>query len=414
MNKSATDHSPGALTGIRILDLSRVLAGPWSTQLLADYGASVIKVERPARGDDTRSWGPPWLKDRDEKETTDSAYFLSTNRNKRSITVDLGTADGAQVIRDLVKTCDVVVENFRVGTLRRFGLDYDSLRDFVPGLVYCSISAYGQNGARADQPGYDAMMQASGGLMSITGPPDTEGGSPQKAGVAIADIMAGMYATTAILAALVARQGSGEGQYIDIPLYDSQVAWLANQNMNFLVGGMTPERLGTAHPNIVPYQTFATADGHLALAVGNDRQFQACMRCLGLGDIAGSAKFRDNASRVLHRDELVALMAAEFRKQNASVWLQEFSACGVPAGPINTIEDVFTEPYAKERELVRYVSRVDADDIPTVANPVRFSATPVSYRHAPPQLGQHTEEILSLELGYSDEQIDALRQSGAI
>jgi crotonobetainyl-CoA:carnitine CoA-transferase CaiB-like acyl-CoA transferase len=414
MNESLTTAQPGALSGIRILDLSRVLAGPWATQLLADYGASVIKIERPAGGDDTRSWGPPWLQDHDQNDTTDSAYFLSSNRNKRSITVNLATDEGAQIIRDLVVTCDVVVENFRVGTMKSFGLDYERLRELNPALVYCSVSAYGQTGSRADQPGYDAMIQASGGLMSITGAADSEGGSPQKAGVAIADIMAGMYATTAILAALMARQGTGEGQYIDLPLYDSQVAWLANQNMNYLVGGTNPQRHGTAHPNIVPYQTFATADNYLTLAVGTDRQFRACMHCLDLGDLAGVEKFRDNASRVFNRDELVSLMSAEFKKQDTSVWLREFSASGVPAGPINTIEEVFAEPYAMERGLVRRVDRADADDIPTVANPVRFSATPVSYRHAPPQLGQHTDEILSQELKYSDEQIAALRRSGAI
>jgi len=414
MKTSSSGASPGALSGGRVLDLSRVLAGPWAGQLLADYGADVIKVERPGKGDDTRSWGPPWLKDRAQNDIDDSVYFLSTNRNKRSITANLAHAEGSQIVRDLAANCDVVLENFRVGTLQRFGLDYASLRELNPRLVYCSISAYGQTGSRADQPGYDAMIQASGGLMSITGAADADGGSPQKAGVAIADIMAGMYATTAILAALVARDESGEGQYIDVPLYDSQVAWLANQNMNYLVGGMNPGRMGSAHPNIVPYQTFATADGHLALAVGNDRQFRACMHCLGLADISEDERFIDNASRVLHREVLVPLMTQKFMEQSSSMWLEKLAVSGVPAGPINTIADVFTENYAAERELVRQVSRDDTGDIPTVANPVRFSATPVTYRDAPPRLGQHTTEILSSELGYSDEQIDALRRSGAI
>lgn len=414
MNASPSNNNPGALCGIRILDLSRVLAGPWATQLLADYGASVIKVERPVVGDDTRAWGPPWLQDRDDNDSTDSAYYLSTNRNKRSMTVNLASDDGVQIIRDLVPTCDVVLENFRVGTMKGFGLDYERLREINPALVFCSVSAYGQTGSRAHQPGYDAMIQASGGLMSITGAADADGGSPQKAGVAIADIMAGMYATTAVLAALLARKETGEGQHIDLALYDSQVAWLANQNMNYLVGGQNPQRQGTAHPNIVPYQTFATADGHLMLAVGTNRQFRACMHCLGLGDLAADAKFSDNASRVKNRDELVALMAAEFRKQDASAWLENLIANDVPAGPINTIEEVFTEPYAMERELVRQVCRDDTNEVPTVANPVRFSATPVSYRHAPPQLGEHTIEILAQELGYTDEQIEALRLSGAI
>jgi formyl-CoA transferase len=414
MNDRSSSVSQGALSGIKVLDLSRILAGPWASQLLADYGADVIKVERPGAGDDTRSWGPPWLKDSDRKDTEDSAYFLATNRNKRSITANLASPGGCKLVRELAASCDVVLENFKVGTLKRFGLDYASLRKVNPALVYCSISAYGQSGSRADQPGYDAMMQASGGLMSVTGEADAAGGSPQKVGVAIADIMAGMYATTAILAALVARHDSGEGQYIDVPLYDSQVAWLANQNMNYLVGGMTPRRLGTAHPNIVPYQTFATADGHLALAVGNDRQFSACMQCLGLDGLAGDPRYSDNACRVQHREQLVASMAGKFTTQTSAVWLEKFSAAGVPAAPINTLEDVFSEDYAQERMLVRQLSRDDSGDIPTVANPVRFSSTPVTYRDAPPRLGQHTDEILSSELGYTDEQIDALYRSGEI
>jgi len=414
MSSRTSNENQGALNGVRVLDLSRVLAGPWSTQLLADYGASVIKVERPETGDDTRSWGPPWLKDQERNDTSDSAYFLSTNRNKRSLTADLANGEGSQVVRDLAATCDVVVENFRVGTLKRYGLDYGSLCDVNPSLIYCSISAYGQSGVRANQPGYDAMIQASGGLMSVTGAADEEGGTPQKVGVAIADIMAGMYATTAILAALVARKESGQGQHIDVPLYDSQVAWLANQNMNYLVGGVNPQRLGTAHPNIVPYQTFATADSYLSLAVGNDRQFRDCVHCLGLEELAEDQRFRDNTSRVQNRDLLVTLMAEAFSKADAADWLEKLAACGVPAGPINSIEDVFSEPYASEREMVRHLDRPDADDIPTVANPVRFSTTPVSYRHAPPILGQHTDEILSIDLGYSQERIKALRRSGAI
>jgi len=414
MNHVSSADSCGALDGLRVLDLSRVLAGPWATQLLADYGAEVIKVERPGEGDDTRSWGPPWLKDRERNDTGDSAYFLSTNRNKRSITVNLAHPEGSRIIRDLARTCDVVVENFKVGTLTRYGLDYDSLRELNSALVYCSISAYGQTGSRADQPGYDAMIQASGGLMSITGATDEDGGTPQKTGVAIADIMAGMYATTAILAALVARNKMGEGQHIDVPLYDSQVAWLANQNMNYLVGGMVPGRQGTAHPNIAPYQTFITADGHVTLAVGNDRQFRACMECLGLDELSADKRFHNNASRVANRQVLVPLMAEKFNERPASVWLQKLGEAGVPVGPINTIEDVFSEAYAEERELVRQISRDDTGDIPTVANPVRFSSTPVTYRDAPPWLGQHTDEILVSELGYTDEKIEALRQAGAI
>jgi formyl-CoA transferase len=414
MIDASSGESNGALAGIRVLDLSRVLAGPWASQLLADYGADVIKVERPVEGDDTRAWGPPWLKDRERNDTTDSAYFLSANRNKRSMTANLAHPEGRRIIRDLAGTCDVFVENFRVGTLKRFGLDYKSLHVLNPALVYCSISAYGQSGSRSDKPGYDAMIQASAGFMSITGSADEEGGSPQKAGVAIADIMAGMYATTAILAALLARAGNGEGQHIDVPLYDSQVAWLANQNMNYLVGGMIPGRQGTSHPNIVPYQTFATADGHLALAIGNDRQFRACMECLGLRDVTYDTRFANNSSRVTNRELLVPLIADKFKLQPTSTWLAELADCGVPVGPINTIQDVFTEEYADERQLVRLLHRDDVGDIPTVANPVGFSGTPVTYRNAPPRLGEHTSEILARDLGYTSDQISTLRESGAI
>jgi len=414
MSDVFSTDSQGALTGTKVLDLSRVLAGPWTSQLLADYGADVIKIERPGEGDDTRSWGPPWLQDGDRQDTGDSAYFLSANRNKRSLTVNIAHPEGCRIVRELARTSDVLVENFRVGTLKRSGLDYESLRELNPALVYCSISAYGQSGSRSGQPGYDSMIQASGGLMSITGEPDDAGGSPQKVGVAIVDIMAGMYAATAILAALVARKDTGEGQHIDVPLYDSQVAWLANQNMNYLVGGIVPTRLGTAHPNIVPYQTFATADGYLSLAVGNDRQFRACMDCLGLGDVPDDERFIDNASRVKNRDTLIPLIADKFRQQPSSTWLEKLGVRGVPVGPINTIEDVFGEDYALERNLVRRLSRTDVGDIPTVANPVRFSGTPVSYRFAPPRLGEHTTDILTSELGFTAEQVDALRQSGAI
>jgi formyl-CoA transferase len=414
MTDASSGGSGGALAGIKVLDLSRVLAGPWASQLLADYGADVIKVERPGEGDDTRSWGPPWLKDPDRQDNGESAYFLSTNRNKRSLTANLAHPEGSRIVRELARSTDVILENFRVGTLKRFGLDYRSLSAINPGLIYCSISAYGQAGTRADRPGYDAMIQASGGLMSITGAADEEGGSPQKAGVAIADIMAGMYATTAILAALVAREGGEEGQHIDVPLYDSQVAWLANQNMNYLVGGVVPGRQGTAHPNIVPYQTFVTADGYLSLAVGNDRQFRDCMTCLELGALTSDRRFKDNASRVANRQVLVPLLAEKFGQQSTATWLAKLGARGVPAGPINTIEHIFTEDYAAERKLVHHIRRDGATDVPTVSNPVRFSSTPVTYRNAPPRLGEHTNDILADNLGYTKKQITALRESGAI
>ncbi len=394
------------LEGIRVLDLSRVLAGPWATQLLADYGADIIKVERPRSGDDTRGWGPPWMGD-------DAAYFHSANRNKRSITVDLTKASGQEIVRKLAAASDVLVENFRVGSLLRFGLDAASLAKVHPGLVYCSISAYGQTGGKAGDPGYDAMIQATAGLMSITGAPDEQGGAPQKVGVAIADIMAGMYAATAILAALQARQRTGRGQHIDVPLYDSQVAWLANQGMNYLASGEAPRRLGNAHPNIVPYETFATRDGHLMVATGNERQFRDLMECLGCAALADDARFATNAARVENRRELVRILAERFRERTTSEWARLLLAKRIPAGPINDLAEVFTNAQAEERRLVRRLRRPGGSEVPTIANPVHFSATPVRYAAAPPELGQHTDEVLG-ELGFSPTEIAALRKEGAI
>jgi len=414
MTSVDTAGAHGPLNGFRVLDLSRVLAGPWASQLLADYGATVIKVERPESGDDTRHWGPPWLADREQRPTSDSAYFLSTNRNKQSLTVNLAHAKGQQIIRDLAATSDALIENFRVGTLKRFGLDFASLNAINPRLIYCSITAYGQTSSRADKPGYDAMMQASAGLMSITGPPDSEGGGPQKVGVAISDIMTGMYATTAILAAAASRNDDSRGQHIDIALYDSQVAWLANQNMNYLVGGMLPQRQGTAHPNIVPYQVFATANSHLMLAVGNEQQFKACVEALGCPNVATDPRYLTNAARIEHRESLIDILAGKFLLQDTAHWLEVLTACGVPVGPINNIDDIFSEPYAEERQLVRQLEHPVAGEVATVANPVRFSATPVQYRSAPPLLGQHTVEILSKDLQYSPEEIEALARDGAI
>jgi crotonobetainyl-CoA:carnitine CoA-transferase CaiB-like acyl-CoA transferase len=394
----------GALQGIRILDLSRVLAGPWATQLLGDYGADVVKIERPGSGDDTRQWGPPWL-------GNESAYFLSTNRNKRSVTIDLASSEGKVVLRELAAEADVIVENFRVGTLQRLGLDPADLMQRNPRLIVCSISAFGQSGRRAQEPGYDAMIQASAGLMSITGP---EHGGPQKVGVAIADIMAGMYAANAILAALQARERTGQGQRIDVPLYDSQVAWLANQNMNYLVGGVVPGRMGTAHPNLVPYQAFATRDGDLMLAIGNDRQFADLMDCIGHADLAADPKFAGNAARIQHREELVSMIGDCLRQQSTAHWLAELASRSVPAGPINDIAEVLGNEYSAERELVRSVRNGAGDDVPTVANPVDFGTTPAVYERAPPLLGEHTGEVLREWLGYSAEAIEALRNKAAI
>ena len=404
----------GALCGIRVLDVSRVLAGPWAGQLLADYGADVIKVERPGCGDDTRSWGPPWLLDAEGNETDQSAYFLAANRNKRSLTLNLARDEGQQILRELAAESDILIENFKVGAMRRFGLDADTLRQQNPGLIYCSISAFGQTGSRSAEPGYDAMIQGAAGLMSLTGPADDEDGGPQKVGVAVADLMAGMYAVTAILAALTARQSGGSGQVIDLSLYDSQVAWLANQNMNYLVTGEAPLRRGTAHPNIVPYQAFATKDGHLMLAVGNDRQFGSCMQCLQCPDLAQEPRFASNAERVRNRAILVPLLSEALRRRSTSHWLQAFASHGVPAGPINDLSQVFGEAFAGERELVHELSHPLSGSVATVANPVRFSATPVTYDRAPPLLGQHTDEVLSQVLSYSAAKIQALRDTGVL
>ena len=393
-----------ALQGIRILDLSRVLAGPWATQLLGDYGADVVKVERPGRGDDTRQWGPPWL-------GKESAYFLSTNRNKRSVTIDMSCSEGQDLVRDLAAEADVLVENFRVGSLKRLDLDPEDLMRRNRRLIVCSISAFGQSGSRAQEPGYDAMIQASGGLMSITGPKE---GGPQKVGVAIADIMAGMYAANAILVALHARERSGEGQRIDVPLYDSQVAWLANQNMNYLVSGVAPGRMGTAHPNLVPYQAFETRDGDLMLAIGNDRQFADLLDCIGRPDLVPDPRYASNAARIEHREELVGIIGDRLRQEPTAYWLGELARRKVPAGPINDIAEALGNEFANERGLVRTVRNAAGDDVPIVSNPVDFSATPAVYERAPPLLGEHTGEVLREWLGYSAEAIDALRNKAAI
>jgi crotonobetainyl-CoA:carnitine CoA-transferase CaiB-like acyl-CoA transferase len=404
----------GSLSGIRVLDLSRVLAGPWATQLLGDYGADVIKVERPGSGDDTRHWGPPWLHDREQGPGRESAYFLATNRNKRSLAVDLSSTPGQELVCELAANTDVIVENFKAGTLARWGLDPERLRQQNPGLIVCTISAFARDSSRADEPGYDAMIQAAGGLMSITGAPDEDGGEPQKVGVAIADIMCGMYAASAIIAALHERTGSGRGQSIEVPLYDSQVAWLANQAMNYLVGGTVPGRLGTAHPNIVPYQAFRTADGYIMVAVGNDRQFADCMHCCDLSDVAGDSRFQRNEDRLANRGELVARMSAALERESSDHWLRRLTEVGVPCGPINDIGEVFSGSYAEERELVRTLKHPYDETLPTVANPVRFSSSKVGYRSAPPLLGEHTEEVLADWLGYSEETISRLKKAGTI
>jgi len=387
--------------------MSRVLAGPWAGQLLGDFGADVIKIERPECGDDTRQWGPPWL---DDSESV-SAYFLSANRNKRSVTVNIAAGAGQALIRELAAEADVLLENYKIGTLARYGLGPDELLKLNPRLIYCSISAFGQTGSRASEPGYDAMIQASAGLMSITG---SESGGPQKVGVAISDIMAGMYATTAILAALNARAESGRGQHIDVPLYDSQVAWLANQNMNFLISGTAPARMGTAHPNLVPYQAFETRDGNLMLTVGNDRQFRSCCDVFELPQIKIDPRFATMKKRIQNRDLLIPILQSRLRERESSEWLALLLEQGVPAGPVNDIAEVLSNQHARERNLVRHIRNSENISVPTVSNPVEFAETPVCYEHAPPALGEHTNEVLREWLGYSDARIEALRKNAVI
>lgn len=404
-----------ALCGIKVLDLSRVLAGPWAGQLLADYGADAIKVEQPGKGDDTRAWGPPYLRDAAGNDTTEAAYYLSANRNKRSMTINLAHADGQRLVRELALQSDIVIENFKVGGLKKYGLDAASLLALNPRLIYCSITGFGQTGPLATEPGYDAMIQAQGGLMSVTGLPDgVPGGGPMKVGIAVVDLMCGMYAVTAILAALQHRERTGAGQHIDVALLDTQVAWLSYLNMNHLTTGMVPPRYGTAHPSIVPYQAFQTSDGHLMLTVGNDGQFQRFCVCAGAPELAGDPRFAHNADRVRNRDECIATVQQLLLARGTEEWLRALREADVPAGPINTIDKVFDDEQVQARGMRMSLTHPLAGEVPLLANPVRFSASPIEYRHAPPLLGQHTEEVLRERLGLSSDEIAALRVSGVI
>ena len=410
---------PGALHGVQVLDLSRVLAGPWCTQTLADLGAEVIKIERPPSagqpgGDDTRGWGPPFLKDRDGRDTPDAAYFLGTNRNKRSVAVDIAQAEGQSLILQLAARSDVVIENFKVGDMARYGLDAASLRRLHPRLVYCSITGFGQTGPYRDRAGYDYAVQGMGGLMSITGERDDRpGGGPQKVGVAVADLFTGMYATVAILAALRHRDATGEGQVIDMALLDTQVAMLANLGANYLLTRQAPQRAGNAHQNIVPYQVFEVADGHLILAVGNDGQFARFCAVAGCADLPQDPRFASNANRVRHRDALVPLLAERMKKRTRSDWLSALEAAKVPCGPINDLDDVFADPQVQARGMSVRVPHPHTDTLQLVASPMKLSATPVQLRRAPPLLGQHTDEVLA-ELGVDEVRRQHLRDCGVI
>ena len=392
-----------------MLDLSRVLAGPWCTQTLADLGAEVIKIERPGTGDDTRGWGPPFLQDRDGHDTAEAAYYLGANRNKRSVTIDIAHPEGQALVRRLADGCDVMIENFKVGDMARYGLDAEAMRASRPRLVYCSITGFGQTGPYRDRAGYDYAIQGLGGLMSVTGErDDLPGGGPQKVGVAVADLFTGMYATVAILAALRHRDATGEGQVVDMALLDTQVAMLANLGANFLVTKQAPKRAGNAHQNIVPYQVFEVADGHLILAVGNDGQFQKFCAVAGCAELAADPRFAKNADRVRHRAVLVPLLAERLRTRPRADWLAALEAAKVPCGPINDLADVFADPQVQARGMTTTLAHPHNDALQLVASPMKLSATPVQQRRPPPLLGEHTDEVLA-DAGIDAAQRERLR-----
>jgi len=393
----------GPLSHIRVLDLSRVLAGPWAGQTLADLGAEVIKIERPEKGDDTRGWGPPFLHDRDGNATNDAAYFLAANRGKKSVAIDFTQPAGRDLICRLAAECDILLENFKVGGLARHGLDYETLKSINPHLIYCSITGFGQTGPYRNRAGYDFLLQGMGGLMSVTGEPDEmPGGGPMKVGVAIVDIFTGMYASTAVLAALAHRERTGEGQHIDLSLLDVQVATLANQAMNFLVSGQVPPRLGNAHPNIVPYQALPTADGHIILAVGNDGQFATFCRLAGRAELADDPRFATNAARVENRGHLIPIIETLLARRGSAEWLEMLETAGVPCGPINRLDQVFADPQVEARQMRIDMDHPCAGRVPLVGNPIKLSATPVEYLQPPPLLGEHTREVLCELLGLSE------------
>ncbi|MBM3537717.1 MAG: CoA transferase [Alphaproteobacteria bacterium] len=408
--------APPPLTGLRVFDLTRILAGPTCTQILGDLGADVIKIERAAAGDDTRKFGPPWLKDAEGKDTAESAYFLSANRNKRSLTLDLAKPEGQALARRLIARCDILVENFKVGDLAKYGLAYEQLKEQFPKLIYCSITGFGQTGPYAPRPGYDYLAQGMGGFMSLNGQPEgTPGAEPLKAGIAVADITTGLYGVIAILAALRHRDATGQGQRIDLALLDTQISWLANEGSNYLVTGKAPKRLGNAHPNIVPYQVFPAADGYLILAVGNDGQFRRFCEIAGRADLAEDPRFASNPARVRNREFLVPILREIIAAKPRDYWLERLEPAGVPSGPVNTLDQVFADPQVVARGM-----RLDLPHgrfgvkVPSVASPLKMSETPPTYRHAPPALGEHTDEVLHDLLSLSESEIAALRNKGIV
>lgn len=404
----------GPLSHVRVLDLSRILAAPWASQILSDLGADVVKVERPGVGDDTRGWGPPFLKDAQGRDTSEAGYFLAANRGKRSITLSLDRPEGQRIVRELAAQSDIVLENYKTGTLARYGLDEASLRKINPGLIYCSVTGFGQTGPRRNQPAYDFLIQAMGGLMSVTGERDGKpGGGPQKVGIPIVDLMTGMYTAVSVLAALARRAETKQGEYIDIAMLDVQVATLANQAMNFLVSGKTPSRSGNAHPNIQPQDVFACADGAFILVVGNDGQFAKLCEVLGVSDWAGDERFATNAQRVRHIETLSTLLRDRFATWRRSDLICALNAAGVPSGAINSMSEVFDEPQVRERGMLQHVPHPSGVNVPLVSSPMRFAEATLGMRAAPPLLGQHSDEILA-SLGYDTDAIAALREGGVV
>jgi crotonobetainyl-CoA:carnitine CoA-transferase CaiB-like acyl-CoA transferase len=407
----------GPLAGYKVLDMSRILAGPWAGQLLADLGADVIKIERPKCGDDTRSWGPPYLQDREGNDTKDAAYFFCANRGKKSVTVDITCPEGQEIIRQLANQSDVLIENYKVGGLANYGLDYHSLSKINPKLIYCSITGFGQTGPYADLPGYDFLIQGMGGLMSVTGEPDDpkkEIGGPTKVGVAVTDLFTGLYASNAIQAALIERQNSGLGQYIDLALLDVQAATLANQASNYLVGGLVPERLGNAHPNIVPYQAFSTSDGHIIIAVGNDQQFSRLCDALQRSDLANDERFITNGARVNNRKHLCDVIQQNLKQHGSAHWLEKLKQCSVPCGPINTIDQVFKDPQVLARGMVISASESRSGKVSMVGNPIKYGRSISEGSLAPQQLGESTDQVLTDYLKYSSTRISTLRNKSII
>lgn len=412
-NTTEETTATGPLAGLRVLDLTRILAGPTCTQLLGDLGADVIKIERPGTGDDTRGWGPPFL---GGDESRESAYYLSSNRNKRSVAIDIATGQGQKLIKALAAKSDILCENFKVGGLARYGLDYESLSAINAGLIYCSITGFGQTGPYRHRTGYDFLIQGMGGILSITGFPDEEGGRPTKVGVGIADVMCGMYAASAVLSALHVRQRTGKGQYIDVSLFDSQIAWLINQGLAYLVSGENPERLGNGHPHIVPYDTFPAADGHFIIAVGNDSQFARLCEVLGQPGWAQDPRFAANVARVRNRNALMPMIEEVTATRPAGEWIAALEAVSVPCGPVNTLSEVFSDPQTLARDMRISLPHDMGPDgqVELIGNPLKFSDTPVTYRNAPPKLGEHTDQVLRETLGLDEQQIAALRANGVL